>query len=274
MKRVRTANSLVRPSPPVEGGCAHRPPGRESRGSCALIFVPPMSMGGAGLARPEFTRKFVVGLFYGGAFHDAAFTRMDGCDVVRLYDRELRMRKVARSFFPEEGVMRDMDIRAGNVGVLEADIGSAVAVLKHTSSVPDAPLLSVPDAASMFDWVSRTRYSAPSHPSPTESSMTIEKHVVVPPSSFSENKRRATEDTLRASSRVVSARTPPPPMSEKLRPLALASKNARATSSATCSSAENAWHAMRTFPSHVTIDLACKTRLACASSNSRIAERV
>ena len=36
------------------------------------------------------------------------------------------MHKVARSFFPEEGVVRDMDIRAGNIGVLEADIGSAV----------------------------------------------------------------------------------------------------------------------------------------------------
>ena len=36
------------------------------------------------------------------------------------------MRKVAGSFFPEEGVVRDMDIRAENVRVLEADIGSAV----------------------------------------------------------------------------------------------------------------------------------------------------
>ena len=36
------------------------------------------------------------------------------------------MRTVARSFFPEEGVVRDMDIRAENVGVLFADIGSAV----------------------------------------------------------------------------------------------------------------------------------------------------
>ena len=45
---------------------------------------------------------------------------------MRLYDWELRMWKVARSFFPEKGVVRDMDIRAENVGVLEADIGSAV----------------------------------------------------------------------------------------------------------------------------------------------------
>ena len=57
-------------------------------------------MGGEGLARPEVTRKSAVGLFYGGALHDAAFTRVGGCDVVRLRDWELCMRKVARSFFP------------------------------------------------------------------------------------------------------------------------------------------------------------------------------
>ena len=78
------------------------------------------------MARAKVTRRFVVGLFCGGAFHDAAFTRVGGCDVVRLYDWELRMRKVARSFFPEEGVVRDMDICAEMVGVLFADIGSAV----------------------------------------------------------------------------------------------------------------------------------------------------
>ena len=85
-----------------------------------------MSMGGEGSARPKVTRKFAVGLFCGGAFHDFAFTRVGGCNVVRLYDWELRMRKVSRSFFPKEGVVRDMEIRAENVGVLEADIGSAV----------------------------------------------------------------------------------------------------------------------------------------------------
>ena len=45
---------------------------------------------------------------------------------MRRYDWELRMRKVARSFFPEEGVVRDKIVCAGNVGVLEADIGLAV----------------------------------------------------------------------------------------------------------------------------------------------------
>ena len=77
------------------------------------------------MERPEVARKFALGLFYGMAFHDVAFTRVGRCDVVRLYDWELHMRKVSRSFFPEESVVRDMDIRAENVGVLEADIGSA-----------------------------------------------------------------------------------------------------------------------------------------------------
>ena len=58
------------------------------------------------------------------AFHDVAFTRVDGCDAVRLYGWELRMRKAARSFHSEEGVVRDMEIRAENVGVLAAGIGS------------------------------------------------------------------------------------------------------------------------------------------------------
>ena len=75
------------------------------------------------MASPEVTRKFVVGLFCGRAFHDVAFAHAHGCNVVRLCDWELRMRKIARSFFPEEGVVRDMNIHAENVGVLEADIG-------------------------------------------------------------------------------------------------------------------------------------------------------
>ena len=78
------------------------------------------------MRRPEVTCKFVVGLFCGGAFHHVAFTWVGGCDVVRLRDWELRMRKVARSFFPEEGLVRDMEIRAENVGVPEADICSVV----------------------------------------------------------------------------------------------------------------------------------------------------
>ena len=89
-----------------------------NRAAAVRSYSPPMSVGGAGLARPEVTRKFVMGLFCGGTFHDVAFTRVGGCDVVRLHDWELRMRKVARSFFPEEGVVRDMDIRAGKCWML------------------------------------------------------------------------------------------------------------------------------------------------------------
>ena len=48
------------------------------------------------MARHEVTRKFAVGLFCGGAFQDTAFTRVGGCNVVRLRDWELRMmRKIA-----------------------------------------------------------------------------------------------------------------------------------------------------------------------------------
>ena len=45
---------------------------------------------------------------------------------MRLYDGEVRMRKLACLFFPEEGVVKGMDIRAENIGALEADVGLAV----------------------------------------------------------------------------------------------------------------------------------------------------
>ena len=75
---------------------------------------------------PKIPRKRVVGLFCGAAFHDVAFARVSRCHVVRLYDWELRMRKLACLFFPGEGVVKEMDIRAENIGALEADIGLAV----------------------------------------------------------------------------------------------------------------------------------------------------
>ena len=82
---------------------------------------------GGGLElEPELPRKNVVGLFCGAAFHDAVFARVPGCDVVRLYDWEVRMRKLACLFFPEEGVVKGMDIRAENIGALEVDVGMAV----------------------------------------------------------------------------------------------------------------------------------------------------
>ena len=36
------------------------------------------------------------------------------------------MRKLACLFFPEEGVVKGMDIRAENIGALEAGVGLAV----------------------------------------------------------------------------------------------------------------------------------------------------
>ena len=50
---------------------------------------------------------------------------------MRLYDWELRMRKVCRSFFPEEGVVKDMDTHAENVGVT-ANHGSRSSWSKRT----------------------------------------------------------------------------------------------------------------------------------------------
>ena len=68
----------------------------------------------------------MVGLFCGAAFHDVAFARVPGCGVVGLYDSEVRMRKLAMKlaclFFPEEGVVKGMEIRAENIGALEADV--------------------------------------------------------------------------------------------------------------------------------------------------------
>ena len=49
-----------------------------------------MSADGQGELEPEVPRKNVVGLFCGAAFHDVVFARVSGCDVVRLYDWELR----------------------------------------------------------------------------------------------------------------------------------------------------------------------------------------
>ena len=85
-----------------------------------------MSSDERGGLEPELSRKNVVGLFCGATFHDLVFARVPGCDVVRLYDWEVRMLKLACLFFPEEGVVKGMDIRAENMGALEADVGLAV----------------------------------------------------------------------------------------------------------------------------------------------------
>ena len=60
-----------------------------------------MSSDERGGLEPELSRKNVVGLFCGAAFHDVVFARVPGCDVVRLYDWEVRMLKLACLFFPD-----------------------------------------------------------------------------------------------------------------------------------------------------------------------------
>ena len=85
-----------------------------------------MSSDERGGVEPELPRNNAVGLFCGAAFHDLVFVRVPGCDVVRLCDWEVRMRELACLFFPEEGVVKGMDIRAENTGALEADVGLAV----------------------------------------------------------------------------------------------------------------------------------------------------
>ena len=42
--------------------------------------------------------KFVVGMYCGAAYHDWAFAGVDGCEVVRLYDVESDMRRLAKLF--------------------------------------------------------------------------------------------------------------------------------------------------------------------------------
>ena len=66
-----------------------------------------MSSDGEGGLAPEIPRKYAVGLFCSGAFHNVIFARVSGCGVVGLRDWELRMRKLARLFFPEEVVVKE-----------------------------------------------------------------------------------------------------------------------------------------------------------------------
>ena len=40
--------------------------------------------------------KFVVGMYCGAAYHDWAFAGVDGCEVVRLYDVERDMCRLAK----------------------------------------------------------------------------------------------------------------------------------------------------------------------------------
>ena len=74
--------------------------------------------------------KFVVGMYCGAAYHDWAFAGVDGCEVVRLYDVERDMCRLAKLFFDRLGgrgdVVRQLEIRAESVGELVTDVESAV----------------------------------------------------------------------------------------------------------------------------------------------------
>ena len=74
--------------------------------------------------------KFVVGMYCGAAYHDWAFAGVGGCEVVRLYDVERDMCRLAKLFFDRLGgrgdVVRQLEIRAESVGELVTDVESAV----------------------------------------------------------------------------------------------------------------------------------------------------
>ena len=61
---------------------------------------------------PSWVKKFVVGLSYGAT--------------LPLFDFDARMCALARLFFPDKNVVRQLDIRAESVGALVADVESAV----------------------------------------------------------------------------------------------------------------------------------------------------
>ena len=92
-----------------------------------------MSAGRKRPAEPEKSHetKFVVGMYCGAAYHDWAFAGVDGCQVVRLYDVESDMCRLAKLFFDRRrcrgDVVRQLDIRAENVGELVTDVETAVA---------------------------------------------------------------------------------------------------------------------------------------------------
>jgi hypothetical protein len=60
--------------------------------------------------------KFVVGMYCGAAYHDWAFAGVDGCEVVRLYDVESDMCRLAKLFFTRRhgrgDVVRQLDCEA------------------------------------------------------------------------------------------------------------------------------------------------------------------
>ena len=80
--------------------------------------------------------KFVVGMYCGAAYHDWAFAGVDGCEVVRLYDVERDMCRLAKLFFDRLGgrgdVVRQLEIRRAE------SVGELVTVVPNEQSNPDS----------------------------------------------------------------------------------------------------------------------------------------
>ena len=90
----------------------------------------PLQVGGFGEPKKARVRKYVVGLYCGAAYHEVPFAQQQDCEVVRLYDVESDMCKLAELFFrrggPRGDVVKQFDIRAETVPELHADVLSAV----------------------------------------------------------------------------------------------------------------------------------------------------
>ena len=84
----------------------------------------PLQVGGFGKPKKARVRKYVVGLYCGAAYHEVPFAQQQECEVVRLYDVESDMCKLAELFFRRGGlrgdVVKQFDIRAETVPELHA----------------------------------------------------------------------------------------------------------------------------------------------------------
>ena len=63
----------------------------------------PLQVGGFGKPKKARVRKYVVGLYCGAAYHEVPFAQQKECEVVRLYDVESDMCKLAELFFRRGG---------------------------------------------------------------------------------------------------------------------------------------------------------------------------
>ena len=68
----------------------------------------PLQVGGFGKPKKARVRKYVVGLYCGAAYHEVPFAQQQDCEVVRLYDAESDMCKLAELFFRRGGPRGDV----------------------------------------------------------------------------------------------------------------------------------------------------------------------